>query len=157
MNKKTISAIGFVVVFLLAAYQLTKDQGLEKLGAVLDDYSSVDKIHILIEDNRKIEINDNDKEMLEAFKDNLFPLVLIGDRQKKKQYKTHLGEKVYDIDFYVGNKVVFTESIYELSDEFQATAENSFMIRDKYYIAKWNKSFIKLKMDDPDSFTEVIE
>lgn len=157
MNKKTISTIGFIILFLLAVYQLTKDQELAKLGAVLDDYSRVDKIHIMIEGNRKIEINNNDTEMLEAFKDNLFPLVLIGNRQMKKQYKTSLGKKVYDIDFYVGNKIVFTESIYELSDEFQSTAENSFMIRNKHYIAMWKKNFVKLKMSDPESFINEIK
>ncbi|MDN4606183.1 hypothetical protein [Sporosarcina highlanderae] len=157
MNKKTISTIGIVIVFLLTVYQLTKDQELAKLGAVLGDYSRVDKIQILIEDSRKIEINNNDKEMLESFKDNLFPFVLISDRQNKKKYKGNLGEKVYDIDFYVGNKVVFKEAIYELSDEFQATTENSFMIGDKHYIAKWKKNFVKLKMSDPNSFINVMD
>ena len=157
MNKKTISTIGFVILFLLAVYQLTKDQELAKLGAVLDDYSRVDKIHILIEGNRKIEINNNDTEMLEAFKDNLFPLVLISDHHEKKQYKESLGEKLYEIDFYVGNKDVFTETIYELSDELQATAGNTFTIGDKHYIAMWKKNFVKLKMSDPESFINEIK
>lgn len=157
MNKKVVSAIGFDVIFLLAIYQLTKDHGLEKLGAVLDDYSQVDKIHIIIEDDWTVEINDNDKEMLEEFKDNLYPLVLISSRHEKKLYKANLGRKAYDIDFYVGNKLVFKESIYELSDDFQATSENSFTIGDKHYIAKWKDNYIKLMMNDPYSFIEVIE
>lgn len=157
MNKKTISTIGFIVVFLLAIYQLTKDHGLEKLGAVLDDYSRVDKIHIIIEDDWAVEINDNDKKMLEEFKDNLYPLVLIGGSHEKKLYKANLGKKAYDINFYIGNKIVFKEAIYELSEDFQATSENSFTIDDKHYIAKWNKNYIKLMMNNPNSFIEVIE
>ncbi|MCM3636262.1 hypothetical protein M3152_00915 [Sporosarcina luteola] len=141
----------------MAIFQLTRDHGLEKLGAVLDDYSRVDKIHIIIEDDWAVEINDNDKEMLEEFKDNLYPLVLIGSRHEKKLYKANLGKKAYDIDFFIQDKIVFKISIYELSEDFQANSENSFTIGDKHYIAKWNNNYIKLMMNDPDSFIEVIE
>lgn len=157
MNKKGIYIFGTVLLLLLAVNQLMKNDELEKLGAVLDDYSNVDKISILIEDNRAVEVNDNDPEMLDELKDKLFPIVLLSDRQDKKLYESSLGDKVYEIDFYIGNKIVFTESIYKLTDEFPSTSENSFKIGNQHYIAKWKKSFIKLQMNNPDFLRELTE
>lgn len=157
MNKRRIATCASVVLLLLSIYQLTKNNELESLAAVLDVYPTIDKIRITVMDERTIEIKDNGKEMLEEFKDNLLPSMLMSGQQYKKQYKSNLSDKIYDIEFYIGSKIVFTESIYELSEDFQATSENSFMIGDKHYIAKWNKSFMKLKMKDPDPFSEAIE
>lgn len=157
MNKKRLYIFGTVLLLILSVYQLMKNEELEKLGAVLDDYSKVDKIRILIEDNRAVEVNDNGPEMLEELKDNLFPMVLLSERQDKKLYESSLGDKVYEINFYVGNKIVFTELIYKLTDEFPSTSENSFKIGNQHYIAKWKKSFIKLQMDNPDFLQELTE
>lgn len=157
MNNKTIPTIGFVILLLIFIYQITQNSELERLAAVLDIYPTIDKIRITVMDERTIEINNNGKEMLEEFKDNLLPVMMIDGRQNKMQYNSNLGDRIYEIEFYVGSKIVFTESIYELSDGFQVTPENSLKIDDKHYIAKWNKSFIKLKMNDPDSFIEIIE
>lgn len=148
-KKEYITIIISLICILVAFLSIVRSNRVDRIVKIMNEYDNVNKIVIKTSTNN---ISITDQEKLKYYKTNLEPDSIL--ENQKKDINNSLDKKVLEIEFFVNDKVLFTEEIYLLNDDTQAT--DYFMINDSKYIAKVHNFYRELHIQDNAIFDDIL-
>ena len=123
-------------IFIFSIINIADSMKTKKVVEVLNKYHEVDKIIILKGENT-YEILGND---IEKYKNALEPRNIVS-RKNGKAITEKLGDKIIDIEYYIGSKRLLDSSIYPLSDKPNEFINYTFEINNELYTMLVNNEY----------------
>ena len=111
--------------------------------------SEYDNVNRLVMKTSTNSVTITDKEKLQYYKEILNP----GDILENQNIDKSIDEKILEIEFYINGEVLFIEEIYSLKE--YTTVTDYFMINDSKYVAKVDKLYRKLHIQDSEIFSKI--
>lgn len=130
---KNSNKIYYLLIIILAIlFTICMGDSVEKkrIVKVLDHYEEVDKI-VIISDKDKYEVSESN---FSSFKNSLEPLDIV-NKKNGREITKELGDKIIEIEYYIGKQKLLKSVIYSLNHKPQGDELEHFYfeIDSKYY------------------------